>query len=203
MPTSHSPLEGGFASPVFDAQAVFRTVMDAMARPARVVTLPSPVTPPKPLHKATAALACTLFDADAGFWLDAYLSGDTAVEEWLVFNTGARSLAIAREASFAIVSHPATMPALERFALGTQEYPDRSATLVIQLPDLEGGRFLTFEGPGIKGQATIAPKGLGQDFADQWRENRDRFPRGVDVVLAAGERIACLPRSTRLIAVED
>jgi len=202
MLTRHSALEGGFANPVFDAQATFRAVMDAMARPARIVALPCPVAPPGPLHKAAAAIACTLFDADAGFWLDAHLAGDSALNEWLVFNTGARPTPIAREAAFAIVSRPESMPKLDRFSLGTQEYPDRSSTVIIQLPDLEGGRPFTFEGPGIKRRATLAPKGLSRDFGDQWLENRGRFPRGVDLVLTAGERIACLPRSARLVNTE-
>ncbi|TIT74126.1 MAG: carbon-phosphorus lyase subunit PhnH, partial [Mesorhizobium sp.] len=42
-------IEGGFADPVFNAQAVFRAVMDAMARPGSVQALPSLTHPPAPL----------------------------------------------------------------------------------------------------------------------------------------------------------
>ena len=96
-------------------------------------------------------------------------------------------------------SDPAAMPALGQFAQGTQEYPDRSTTLILQLPALDGGDALTFEGPGIRTRATIAPLGLPENFAEDWRANRARLPRGVDLILTAGDAIACLPRSARLV----
>ena len=197
-----SALEGGFARPVMDAQAVFRTVMDAMARPARVVPLNPMVTPPAPLSPAAAAIACTLFDADADFWLDSRLASHGAVVDWLVFHTGARSAPKPVDAAFALVTDIAAMPPLDRFAQGTQEYPDRSTTLVMQLPKLAGGTEMTFQGPGIKGHASIAPRGLPASFADQWRANGERFPRGVDVILADAEAVLCLPRSARLVNAE-
>lgn len=197
-----SALEGGFARPVMDAQAVFRTVMDAMARPARVVPLNPMVTPPAPLSPAAAAIACTLFDADADFWLDSRLASHGAVVDWLVFHTGARSVPKPVDAAFALVTDIAAMPPLDRFASGTQEYPDRSTTLVMQVPSLNGGTEMTFEGPGIKERASVAAQGLPANFADQWQTNRSRFPRGIDIILTDGEAVVCLPRSVRLVNAE-
>ncbi len=197
-----STLEGGFTHPVMDAQAVFRIVMDAMARPARIVPLNPTVAPPEPLTPAAAAIACTLFDADADFWLDTRLASHGAVADWLVFHTGARSVAKPADAAFALIAEIASMPSLDRFPQGTQEYPDRSITLVMQVPSLTGGVEMTFQGPGINGRAGIAPQGLPAGFADQWRANRGRFPRGVDVILADADSIVCLPRSARLVSGE-
>jgi alpha-D-ribose 1-methylphosphonate 5-triphosphate synthase subunit PhnH len=61
---------------------------------------------------------------------------------------------------------------------------------------------LIFEGPGIDGSTTFAPAPLPRHFVEQWKQNRARFPRGVDVVLAAPEGIACLPRTTRIRQAE-
>ncbi|MDQ6434596.1 phosphonate C-P lyase system protein PhnH [Mesorhizobium sp. LHD-90] len=195
-------LEGGFAEPVLEAQATFRAVMDAMARPARAVKTGSRAAPPAPLTPLAGAIACTLMDADTPVWLDPRLSGSEAVRVWLGFHTGVRFAAAPTDAAFALIGDASDMPPFDRFAQGTQEYPDRSATLILQLDSLEGGAPLTFRGSGIKGEATIAPHGLPADFAAQWGENTRRFPRGVDLVLTAGDRLIGLPRSARLVARE-
>ena len=39
-------------------------------------------------------------------------------------------------------------------------------------------------------------------FVAQWKQNRARFPRGVDLILAAPDGIACLPRTTRITQME-
>ena len=195
-------LEGGFSNPVLDAQSVFRALMDAMARPGSIARVEAGVVPPAPLESAAGAIACALIDADTPYWLDGPLDGE-ALRSWLAFHTGARSTASILEAVFALVADPSSMPPFECFAQGLQEYPDRSATLVLQLEGLEGGAPLTFRGPGIKDRVTIAPRGLPVDFAEQWHANYKRFPCGVDLILTAGDAFACLPRSARLIQVED
>lgn len=194
-------LEGGFSNPVLDAQSVFRALMDAMARPGSIARMDASVTPPAPLDRAAGAIACALIDADTPYWLDSLLDGE-ALRSWLAFHTGARPAASMPEAAFALVADPSSMPPFERFAQGSQEYPDRSATLVLQLEGLEGGAPLTFRGPGIKDRVTIAPRGLPVDFAAQWQANHKRFPCGTDLILTAGDAFTCLPRSARLILAE-
>lgn len=195
-------LEGGFSNSVLDAQSTFRALMDAMARPATTVKVQPCVKPPLPLLSVAGAIACTLIDADTPFWLDASLADSAALPVWLAFHTGARPTSTLAEAAFALIGDPTSMPPLDRFGQGSQEYPDRSTTLILQVDSLDSGAALTFEGPGIKGCATIAPRGLPVDFADQWSANRRRFPCGLDLILTAGDALACLPRSTRLISAE-
>ena len=196
-------LEGGFAEPVLDAQAIFRAVMDAMARPASIAKVALPAAPPAPLTPLAGTIACTLLDADTPLWLDPLLGEGAAVAAWLGFHTGTRVAAAPAEAAFALIGDPSDMPSLDRFAQGTQEYPDRSATLILQLKSLEGGAPLTLRGPGINGETTIASLGLPADFARQWKQNTKRFPRGVDLILTAGDSLACLPRSARLAGQES
>ena len=192
-------IEGGFADPVFDGQKVFRATMDAVANPGRVQPLGTLATPPAPLTTELAALALTLCDHDSPVWLDAHLAAAPAVADWLRFHTGAPITADKQQAMFALISDPTAMPSLEGFALGTDEYPDRSTTLIIAVHGLENGPALELRGPGIKDLATLAPHPLPADFVPQWAENRQPFPRGVDVILVAPGVVAGLPRTTRIV----
>jgi alpha-D-ribose 1-methylphosphonate 5-triphosphate synthase subunit PhnH len=188
---------GGFQTPVFEAQAVFRTLMDCMARPGTIGRVDAPVMPPAPLNAAAGAVALTLCDHDTTVWLTPALA-QSALPAWLAFNAGAVVTDERQDARFAFVEKGAMLPNLCLFAQGTQEYPDRSATLVVEIEAFEGGRPLVLTGPGIRTEEEIAPIGLPDMFPQFWAENRQKFPRGIDLVLVAGDRILCLPRTTVL-----
>lgn len=191
-------IEGGFENPVFDAQTVFRAVMDAMARPGFVRSLPVLAAPPAPLSPNTAAVALALCDHDTPLWLDVPLQSSPAVKSWLGFHTGAPLARTADEAHFAIASSAGELMSLDNFAQGTQEYPDRSATLVLQVESLSSGARLLLDGPGIEKTADLSPLPLPRHFVEQWKQNNQRFPRGIDVIFVAPEGVACLPRTTRI-----
>lgn len=197
-----SHITGGFANPVFDAQSIFKAVMDAMARPGTIQPAKAQAQPPQPLSPVAAAVALTLCDHDTPLWLDPALSQAPATASWLGFHTGAPIAAAPAGAHFALVSDPASLIALENFAQGTQEYPDRSTTLILQVASLSSGDKLILEGPGIDGSTAFAPSPLPHHFVEQWKQNRASFPRGVDLILAAPEGIACLPRTTRIRTLE-
>jgi len=81
---------------------------------------------------------------------------------------------------------------VSRFSIGSAEYPDRAATLIVEVARLErDGATLT--GPGIETQARLS---LPETAA--FRHNRRRFPLGFDTYLTCGDRLAGLPRSTRV-----
>ena len=195
-------LGGGFADPVMEAQATFRALMDAMARPGTICPLAAAVSPPAPLPPVAAAVALALCDHDTPLWLDPALSAGETVRTWLAFHCGAPLTATPAEAMFALVVEPARLPDLALFGQGTQEYPDRSTTLILAVDTLEEGPMLRLEGPGIEGLARLAAAPLPPRFAAQWAANAARFPLGVDLVLPAAGAVACLPRTARIVEGE-
>jgi alpha-D-ribose 1-methylphosphonate 5-triphosphate synthase subunit PhnH len=190
-------LEGGFGAPVRDAQVNFRAVMDALANPGLVQSLGG-AAPSNGLSPELAAIALTLADHDTPVWLDPALATNDAVIAWLRFQTGAPLTSDTTRAQFALVSDVAHLPALDGFALGSDEYPDRSTTIVLALPALSGGPALTLRGPGIKDTRTIEPSGLPAGFVNMWSANRMLFPRGIDLLLVAHGQVIGLPRTTRI-----
>ncbi len=191
---------GGFTEPVFEAQAVFRALLDAMARPGTIHPVETSVSPPAPLSAIAGAVAATLCDHDTPVWLGPRMEEKEQVAAWLAFHTSAPITAQPMEARFALFADPRQIVALDGFAQGTQEYPDRSTTIILQCDGLTEGPELELSGPGIREIAGLAPVGLPEIFADLWAENRARFPRGVDLILAGPNAIACLPRTTRIRA---
>lgn len=184
----------GFSDPVLESQRAFRAVMDAMARPGRPVALAGLPAAPAPLAPVSAALILTLADQDTPLWLDPPLAGAETLRAWLAFHCGAPIVAQPGEAAFALVAEPSGLPPLESFALGSDDYPDRSTTLVLQV------RGFGLDGPLLSGPGVAEPIRLGASplpprFWHQWRANRARFPRGVDVILAGPDAVVGLPRS--------
>jgi len=202
MDIATQAIDGGFADPVFNAQTVFRAIMDAMARPGSVQPLPVFARPPAPLSATAGAIALSLCDNDTPLWLDPALQASAAVKSWLGFHTGAPLANTQADAHFALIANPAEMAALDGFSQGTQDYPDRSTTLILQVSNLVSGAPLLLEGPGIEISAAIAPAQMPRHFVEQWKQNSQRFPRGVDIILAAPDGIACLPRTTRIKTME-
>jgi alpha-D-ribose 1-methylphosphonate 5-triphosphate synthase subunit PhnH len=184
----------GFAEPVLAAQATFRVVMDAMARPGTIRRLAG-IPAPAPLSASAAAIALTLLDYETPFWLDAPLADAGEVARFISFHTGARVTADPAAAAFAFVAAPATAPPFARFAQGSAEYPDRSTTLVLQVTRLSEGDGMVLRGPGIAGTRRLAASPLPANFLDQLANNRAQFPRGIDILLAAPDAVAGLPRS--------
>jgi alpha-D-ribose 1-methylphosphonate 5-triphosphate synthase subunit PhnH len=190
-------LAPGFSDPGHDAQRLFRAVLDAFAHPGRIMSLPDPPAGPGTISPATAAYLLTLVDRDTPLWLAPEFDRP-AVRDFVRFHTGAPIVARRDEAVFAVLAHDTA--SLDGFAIGTDPYPDRSATLVIEVPVLGAGAARRWRGPGIDGQAAVAVGGLGADFWQAWADNHALFPCGVDVVFAAGSQLLALPRS---IAVES
>jgi alpha-D-ribose 1-methylphosphonate 5-triphosphate synthase subunit PhnH len=181
-------LDGGFADAPVEAAHAFRAAMSAMARPGRIERLAG-ARPPAPLSVAAGTLILTLCDPET----PVHLAGghDTAeVRGWIAFHTGAPVVGRA-EAAFAVGRWDALGP-LDGYRIGEAEYPDRSATLIVEMDTL-AAEGATLTGPGIREVAH-----LSLPETEAFRRNARLFPLGLDFFLTAGDRVAALPRTTRI-----
>ena len=198
--TTFAELPAGFADKVLSAQSTFRSVMDAMARPGSVQRIAALSGTPDPMMRGTAAIALTLFDHDTPVWLDVRMSETSHVAKWLKFHTSTPVIADSSISSFALIGDPKNLPALDRFAFGSNEYPDRSTTLILQVESLTEGPAFELRGPGIDGTAILRALLQPHDLFEQLAINVTLFPRGIDVVLVHDDAIVAIPRTTRLSA---
>lgn len=184
-------LTAAFDNPVLESQACFRAVLDAMARPGAILTLNTPAQPPSPLHRATAAVLLTLIDAETPLYLD---PAAAPASEWITFHTGAPPGPLAT-AAFALALAPIPLAQLQP---GTDEAPEQSATLILQLPALGAGPAYRLEGPGLEAATILHIEGLPATFVAEWAANYAAFPRGIDLILCAGDHLAAFPRTLRI-----
>lgn len=181
-------LTSGFANPPIDAARAFRQVLDAMAHPGRIVTLAA-LEAPAPCSPAAASVLLTLVDATTPLSL-AGGHDCTTLRDWVRFHLNA-PLVGPEEAAFALGEWEALLP-LSAYPYGTPEYPDRSATLIVECAQIqpEGARLT---GPGIETEAHLSLPDIAALQA-----NAALFPLGLDLVFTCGTQLAVLPRSTRI-----
>jgi alpha-D-ribose 1-methylphosphonate 5-triphosphate synthase subunit PhnH len=195
---SQIALKAGFDDSVHDSQRVFRALLDAMARPGRIALPPAPPEIPAALHPATAAICLALLDFETPLWLAGPDIAETRA--WLAFHAGCPFAATPDQAAFALVMDAAVLPALGDFALGSDEMPERSTTLLLQVDHLVAGQGKRLSGPGIDGIAHLAVEGVTEAFWTERAAVCELFPRGLDMIFTAGPALAALPRTTQ---VED
>ncbi len=183
-------LSGGFESPSHQSAVAFRSIMTAMARPGRIEQV-AVVMPPAPLSQAAAVVLLTLCDPETSI----HLAGNrdcTDVRDWVAFHIGA-PLVGPDACAFALGRWEALVP-LERYPLGSDEYPDRSATVIVETDRLvNDGHVL--RGPGIAEDHDMR---LSLPDLAAFQANRLRFPRGLDFIFTCGATVAALPRSTKV-----
>ena len=184
-------LTAAFDNPVLESQACFRAVLDAMARPGSIHPAGHGLAAPPPLAPATASVLLTLVDADTTLWLAPEFA---PAADWLRFHCGATLVDEIGAASFVLA---AAMPPLTVLATGSDEEPESSTTVILQIPSLDSGRKLHISGPGLPKPTTFAAA-LPQDFAAAWADSHALYPRGIDLILCAGSRLAALPRSLQI-----
>jgi len=200
----------GFRDATHGAQQTFRTLLDVMARPGVVSTLPAAAldgieppasaTPGRPMSKAAAAVLLTLLDAETTVRVAGTLASAAALA-YLRFHTGVRSTWLDELAAFTVArAAEVDAPLCSRLDLGSDEAPQRGGTLVVEvdaLGELAQTR-LRLRGPGIESVQMLGVAGLSREFW-LWRTRlQSVLPRGVDLVLVCGSEIAAIPRTTRI-----
>jgi alpha-D-ribose 1-methylphosphonate 5-triphosphate synthase subunit PhnH len=184
-------LEGGFAEAPVQSARAFREILEAMARPGTIRRVQG-AQPPKPLSTAAGVALLVLTDPTTRLHL-AGAANCPEIRDWVAFHIGA-PLTSAEEADFALGTWAALQP-VTRFKIGQPDCPDRSATLIVECDRLVN------HGPALTGPGIETATWLNLPECAAFRANRALFPLGFDTLFTAGDRVAGLPRSTRVEAI--
>jgi alpha-D-ribose 1-methylphosphonate 5-triphosphate synthase subunit PhnH len=194
----------GFADSTAQSQVVFRCALDALARPGSPVGIPaaSLVSPSVNTCTASASLLLALLDQDCTLWLSPTLANGPAAA-WLRFHTGCQIEADCSQADFVWAASIAELPSLYQLKQGSAEYPDQSATCVV---DVTAWRIaaqseadaVSLRGPGVRDVRTLAVDGMDAGFVQQHHAMQAHAPCGVDIFCCAGDAVLGFPRSVRL-----
>ncbi len=184
-------LLASFTHPVADSQRAFRRILKAMSEPGVMVSLPQLPAWGRVSSAATAILM-TLVDRETPVYLDSTLN-DEALLTNLRFHTGA-PVTEQTDAPFALL-HAKSDTAIGQFSAGNNVSPEKSTTVIIEVPSLNGGLTLRLSGPGLLETRAIAPQ-LPEGVLQYLRERPHCFPQGIDLIFTCGENMMALPRTT-------
>ena len=98
-------------------------------------------------------------------------------------------------ANFAIVTKPATMPALDSFRVGPYEYPDKATTIVIQVDDILPAAVNKYRNILFDNIVQLDLKGVPNTFWNQWRQLSGLYPLGIDIFFTCDDVLIDLPKS--------
>lgn len=192
-------LARGFADPIAESQSVFRTLLDAMSRPGTLHEINAQLDLPDGMHDVAMMAAClALADRDTPFWCDGAMSSPQ-LETFLRFHSGATRVDEVAAASFVLIGDGLDVPTLAQLDLGTDEYPDRSATMLVRVSNLAQAPGLTVTGPGVNGSVTFSADGIRPGLWAERQSLAPLFPRGIDLILAEGPRFIALPRTSQVV----
>jgi alpha-D-ribose 1-methylphosphonate 5-triphosphate synthase subunit PhnH len=124
------------------------------------------------------------------------------VTEYLRVNTSSR-MAPAGEADFVFLVDSSLLDEVAVAKTGDPEYPELSATLVLQVRELSeepvaGCLRVAASGPGVDGVRSFSVAGLETSFLTLLRNANEEFPLGLDLILTCGDAVLSLPRSQHL-----
>ncbi len=210
-------IKDGVFDVTFDSQEIFRSILDAMARPGSIVRLPDINITPPVTNRYPLLVLMTLLDHEVSFCVSGHSDTNVntnengnrqAVAEYLELNTGSKESAFG-DADLILVYRGSSHGLIRMAKQGTFEYPDESATVVYDVGSIENRRhegekgynkemLLELFGPGIADKCTLEISGIERVEIEDILELRD-YPLGIDAIFSdkAGN-IVCIPRSTNM-----
>ena len=184
-------MSAGRLSPL-TSQAVFRVLLESLARPGRVFQLPTqgdegPGIVPLALAVIGSKVAIT---------------GSPEWQARICRATGAQPAGL-EAASLVAIYGKADAETITRLKRGEATAPEDGAKVGLACGALSAGRqgetTIELKGPGVPGRKTLGVDGVSREVFDALRAANAMFPAGVDVWLVDERgRVAGLPRSARL-----
>ncbi|GAA3710743.1 phosphonate C-P lyase system protein PhnH [Oceanisphaera sediminis] len=189
-----------FSDAIHDSQVCFRRLLKAMSEPGTRVELDR-AGGFGSMNAGCVQTLLTLADSGTRLWLSPALQQDDAVLDNIRFHVAAPLSANAAEADFAVLAGAdlAECDALLRaLPVGSEEYPDNGATLLIETDSLDRGVEVTLSGPGIPDSRRICLGQVPEALVRFLSERDAAFPLGIDLILVCDRELVAIPRTTRV-----
>ena len=191
---------------IHDLQQVYRKLLHSMSRPGTISDLEQEATQldyELPCKKSTMLCAMALLDAEVTFHI---LPGnDQGLSEKISEYTSARYASV-DQADFIIIlendSEETVLQAMQQCKIGTLIDPQLSSTWIFESGQLAEDGNLVLSGPGIQNHSRLHA-GIPAAFWEVRNSRIKEYPMGVDLIFVDdASQIACMPRTTRVIAKE-
>lgn len=192
---------------VYDAQKNFRILMDSMSRPGEVFKLCNNnfIKTPQGFNPNFITILKTLGDNIVSFSLGNIQSEE--IQKYIEVNTGMHCANLS-EADYVLFKGCEFDERIMELNLGTFEFPEKSATLIIETENILQGKFtdsfrskveITMMGSGIKDKNIVTICGIDKRYIEGLININSMFPIGVDVIFVDHEgNLTCACRTTKL-----
>lgn len=184
--------------------AVFRAVLDATARPGKLVELPWAGGPGVP---SVVVPALALADLDVAVaTLEVAQHVATSWASRLRTLTGCRVVAAAK-ADMVVALRPPDVDEIGTMRTGRADRPELGARLIISCTSLAEGRgpgvVVDVRGPGASHGRTVTVGGVDVAVFTALGHANRQFPAGLDSwFVTAGGQMVAIPRSTRMAIID-
>jgi alpha-D-ribose 1-methylphosphonate 5-triphosphate synthase subunit PhnH len=194
---------------VFDSQATFRALLDALSRPGKICRLPDRAyrSPPRGFCPPALSILKTLCDHRVSFSL---ASGNRTSElsRYLEVNLSTPPEDV-EKADYVIFDGTAFDEDFMRMKRGSSEFPENSATALLCVGRLDEGALetdtpscrLRCAGPGVQDTTFLTVTRLDPRYGEARARTNSVSPLGIDLFLVdPGGRVAGIPRTTSVDA---
>lgn len=187
---------------VHDIQKTYRKILHCMSRPGTLENIMEE-SEKVDIHidflKPTLVIMLMLLDAEVSFKVIS--EKEAEVSSFISQLTYAEAKPL-EEADFIFVLSDAgesgVKTAFRDSKIGDLINPHKSATLVIEAPELSNSSTFMLRGPGIE-HASFAGFGLGEQWIAERKKKNIEYPLGVDAIFVDRQaNVLCIPRTTQM-----
>lgn len=189
-------------------QQTFRTALSVLSNPGRTERLATASRSDAPAvngNRFTGPLLMALLDHEVSFSVEP--GPDAGAFAAYILKRTRCPIVSADRAAFVVADHSTLDQQLPlELHTGSFDYPDDSATLIVQVPTLDqnvaADLTIVVEGPGVPGRRVVKLTGVGGEFFAARDRANAHYPIGIDLLFIDQEgRIIGLPRTSQVTVV--
>ena len=182
---------------VYDTQAAFRLLLEALSNPGRIVELGPLARKLGGAYAMPLTVAAVLLDNEVSF----AVCGSPALAEKITELTLAKTAAVSKADYIFVTENADWQEAVQAAKCGTLRDPHKSATVILCTADLQAGKLQRISGPGIKAVQEIIMCPELQAALGKRDEQEYEYPLGLDFFVL--DQRGCLMVSGGQEAIEE